>query len=76
MVTLVATILPVLIGGSIIVEVVFDLPGMGKYAYEGLLRRDFHVVMATTLLTGVMTQLGILASDLLYTLVDPRIQAA
>jgi peptide/nickel transport system permease protein len=56
--------------------VVFDLPGMGKYAYEGLLRRDFHVVMATTLLTGVMTQLGILASDLLYTLVDPRIQAA
>jgi peptide/nickel transport system permease protein len=76
MVTLVATILPVLIGGSIIVEVVFDLPGMGKYAYEGLLRRDFHVVMATTLLTGVMTQLGILASDLLYTWVDPRIQAA
>lgn len=76
MVTLVATILPVLIGGSIIVEVVFDLPGMGKYAYEGLLRRDFHVVMGTTLLTGVMTQLGILVSDLLYTWVDPRIQAA
>lgn len=72
--TLLASILPVLIGGSVIVEKVFDIPGMGKYAFEGLLRRDFYIVMATTLLVGVMTQLGILLSDILYSVVDPRIR--
>ena len=46
--TLLASILPILIGGSVIVEFIFDIPGMGKYAYEGLLRRDFSIVMATT----------------------------
>jgi len=72
--TLMASILPVLIGGSVIVEKVFNLPGMGSYAFEGLLRRDFNIVMATTLLGGVMTQLGILMSDVTYSLVDPRIR--
>ena len=73
-VTLFATVLPVLIGGSIIVEKVFDIPGMGKYAFEGLLRRDFYIVMATTIFVGIMTQLGILLSDVTYSLVDPRIR--
>jgi peptide/nickel transport system permease protein len=73
-ITLLATILPILIGGSIIVEQVFDIPGMGKYAFEGLMRRDFSIIMATTLFTGVMTQIGILLSDLAYSWVDPRIR--
>ncbi len=72
--TLLASILPILIGGSIIVEKVFDIPGMGKYAFEGLLRRDFYIVMATTIFVGVMTQVGILLSDITYSLVDPRIR--
>ncbi|MEZ6017934.1 MAG: ABC transporter permease [Planctomycetota bacterium] len=72
--TLLASILPVLIGGSVIVERVFNILGMGSYAYEGLLRRDFYIVMATTLFVGVMTQLGILLSDIMYSLVDPRIR--
>ncbi|MDA1266323.1 MAG: ABC transporter permease, partial [Planctomycetota bacterium] len=72
--TLLASILPILIGGSIIVESVFDIPGMGKYAYEGLLKRDFNIVMATTVFVGIMTQLGILLSDITYSLVDPRIR--
>jgi peptide/nickel transport system permease protein len=72
--TLLASILPVLIGGSVIVERVFDIPGMGSYAFEGLLQRDFAIVMATTLLVAIMTQLGILLSDVLYSLVDPRIR--
>jgi peptide/nickel transport system permease protein len=73
-VTLFASVLPSLIGGSVIVETVFDLPGMGKYAFEGLLGRDIHVVMATTILVALMTQLGILFSDVVYTWVDPRIR--
>ncbi len=76
LVTLFGAVLPMLIGGSVIVETVFDLPGVGKYAYEGLLRRDLSVVMATTLLMGIMTQLGLLLSDLAYGVVDPRIRHA
>ncbi|QDV08260.1 Dipeptide transport system permease protein DppB [Planctomycetes bacterium Poly30] len=72
--TLLASILPILIGGSVIVELIFDIPGMGQYAYQGLLRRDFNIVMATTLFVGVMTQFGILFSDIAYSLVDPRIR--
>ena len=72
--TLLASILPILIGGSVIVEKIFELPGMGQYAFLGLLRRDFSIVMATTLFVGVMTQLGILLSDIAYSLVDPRIR--
>ena len=73
-ITLLAAILPILIGGSVIVEAVFDIPGMGRYAFEGLLRRDFYIVMATTVFVGVMTQFGILFSDITYQLVDPRIR--
>ena len=46
----------------------------GKYAFEGLLRRDFYIVMATTIFVGIMTQIGILLSDITYSLVDPRIR--
>lgn len=73
-VTLFATILPFLIGGSVIVESIFDIPGMGKYAFEGLLQRDYFVVMATTTMSAVLTLAGILVSDLLYALLDPRIR--
>lgn len=72
--TLLASILPILVGGALITEVIFDIPGMGKYAYEGLLKRDFNIVMATTLFVGIMTQFGILISDIAYSLVDPRIR--
>ena len=72
--TLLASVLPVLIGGSIIVEKVFEIQGMGRYAFEGLLKRDFNIIMATTLFVGVMTQFGILMSDITYSIVDPRIR--
>lgn len=75
-ITLMASVLPLLVGGSIVVETVFDIQGMGKYAYEGLLRRDYYVVMSTTIVVGIMTQVGILVSDVVYTLVDPRIRHA
>jgi peptide/nickel transport system permease protein len=72
--TLFASVFPALIGGAVIVETIFDLPGVGRYAYEGLGQRDYFVVMATTTLTGVMTCLGILVSDLLTAALDPRIR--
>ncbi|HZM00143.1 MAG TPA: ABC transporter permease [Planctomycetota bacterium] len=72
-ITVFANILPILISGSLIVEAVFGIPGMGLYAFEGLQKRDYPVVLATTTLSAVMTMLGILLSDLLYAVVDPRI---
>ncbi len=72
-VTLFASILPLLIGGSLIVEVVFDVPGMGRYAFEGLIARDYGIIMATTTFSALMTLVGILLSDIAYALVDPRI---
>src|SRR6185503_13188941 len=72
--TLFASVFPALIGGSVIVEYLFDLPGMGRYAFEGLEQRDYFVVMATTTLSGVMTCLGLLVSDLLTAALDPRIR--
>lgn len=73
-VTLTASILPALIGGSVVVEYVFDVPGMGSWAFDALLKRDVNVLMATTLVSGALTVLGILLSDLLYAAVDPRIR--
>jgi peptide/nickel transport system permease protein len=72
--TLLAGVFPALIGGSVVVETVFDIPGVGRYAYEGLQQRDYFVVMATTTLGGAMTCLGILVSDLLTAALDPRIR--
>jgi len=72
-ITVFATILPVLIGGSVLVETIFNIPGMGLYAYDGLTTRDYNIVMATVTISSFMTLLGFLLSDILYVLVDPRI---
>ncbi len=73
-ITLLASILPILIGGSIIVESVFEIQGMGRYAFEGLVKREYNVIMATALFSALMTILGMLLSDILYAVVDPRIR--
>jgi peptide/nickel transport system permease protein len=72
--TLLGQVLPALVGGSIVVETVFDVPGIGLYAYEGLLHREYNVVMACVLLSALMTVLGFLMSDVLYAWIDPRIR--
>ena len=46
---------------------------MGLYAFEGLVKRDYNVVMATTTFSALMTMVGFLLSDVLYAVVDPRI---
>ncbi|MED5330980.1 MAG: ABC transporter permease, partial [Planctomycetota bacterium] len=72
-VTVFAQVLPILIGGSVIVESIFSIPGMGLYAYEAVVSRDYNVVMATTTLSAIMTMIGFLMSDVLYAVIDPRI---
>jgi peptide/nickel transport system permease protein len=71
--TFLGGVLPALVGGSVVVESVFGIDGLGRYAYEGLLRRDLNVILATTTLSAVLTLLGMLLSDLAYAWVDPRL---
>jgi peptide/nickel transport system permease protein len=74
LITLMATLLPGLLGGTVIVESIFSIPGMGMLAYEAILSRDIPVIMAITTISAVLTLVGILVADLLYSLVDPRIR--
>ena len=73
-ITILAGLLPALIGGSIITETIFNIPGLGRLAYDAVLARDYPVIMAEATLTAVLTMLGILASDIMYAIVDPRIK--
>ncbi len=66
--------LPFLISGSIIVEVIFGLNGMGFTAFEAVTQADYPLVITITALLSIFTMLGILLSDILYALVDPRIR--
>lgn len=72
-ITLLASLLPFLIGGSVIIEYIFNIPGMGLLSYEGVQRREYDLVMTTLMLSAVLTLLGILVSDILYVIVNPRV---
>ncbi len=73
MVTLMGSLLPAMIGGSVIVEQIFSIPGMGKLSFEAVLSRDYPTVMAIAAFDAVLTLVGLFLSDLLYVMVDPRI---
>ena len=72
-VTLMADLLPALIGGSIVIETLFSIPGMGSLGYEAVFSRDYPLIMGIFTVSALLTLVGILISDFLYTLVDPRI---
>ncbi len=74
MLTLFANIFPSMVGGSIIIETIFSLPGMGFLLYQSIYARDYPVMIAVFTLSGFMTILGILFSDILYKKIDPRVQ--
>jgi peptide/nickel transport system permease protein len=74
LITLMASLLPALLGGSVIVESIFSIPGMGLLAFESILSRDIPVIMAITSISALLTLAGILLSDLAYGLADPRIR--
>jgi len=74
LITIFAGILPSLLAGSVIVEQIFSIDGMGKLVIEATMARDRELVLSITLISGLLTLVGYLISDLLYTLVDPRVQ--
>lgn len=72
-VTLMGSLLPGMFGGSVIIENIFSIPGMGQLGFEAVLSRDYPVVLAIATIAAFLTLIGILISDLLYVWVDPRI---
>jgi peptide/nickel transport system permease protein len=75
-VTLMAALFPAILGGSVIVESIFSIPGMGKLGFDSILARDYPTIMGIAVISAFLTLVGILAADLAYTLVDPRITFA
>jgi peptide/nickel transport system permease protein len=72
-VTLLAGLLPGLLGGSVVVEQIFTIPGLGLLGYNAVIERDYPIVMAILTISAVLTMLGVLFSDITYSIIDPRI---
>ncbi|GAA3994441.1 ABC transporter permease [Deinococcus rubellus] len=73
-VAMIGLILPALLSGSVIIESVFGLPGMGRLAVDAALGRDYNTIMAVTLAAGAIVIVTNLMVDLAYTVIDPRIR--
>ncbi len=73
LITLVAALIPNLIGGSVIIESIFSIPGMGELSFKGLVARDYPMIMAVFTISAVLTLVGMLVADMLYAIADPRI---
>ena len=72
-VTILAGLLPAIIAGSVFIETVFTIPGMGFLAFQSLIARDYPTVMAIFTIGSTLSLVGILLADLLLKVVDPRI---
>jgi len=73
MLTLAGLLLPEIIGGSVILEVMFNWPGMGRLFFESMQARDYPTIMALSFLTACLVLLGTLIADMGYALIDPRV---
>lgn len=74
LITLLGLSIPGLIGGSVITESIFAIPGMGKLFFDAVLMRDFPVVMGILTIGAALTLLGNLLADLAYAWADPRVR--
>lgn len=73
-VTKIGLSLPSLLSGSVIIEKIFNWPGLGQLYFSAILERDYPVIMALTLIYSVLTLAGQLLADVLYAIVDPRVR--
>ena len=74
LITLAGFSIPGLIGGSVIFETIFAIPGMGQLFYQGVMSRDYPVVMGILVIGAFLTLIGNLIADVSYALADPRIR--
>jgi peptide/nickel transport system permease protein len=74
MITLLGFLVPALIGGSVIVERIFDWNGVGLLFFRAVAEYDVNAILGLTALTALLTLGGTLAADLLYAWADPRVR--
>lgn len=72
-VTSLASSLGIVLGGSLIVETLFEINGFGKFFYDAVINRDYNVIMFSSLAGSFLTLLGFLVADIAYTILDPRL---
>ncbi|CAN5414600.1 hypothetical protein BH10BAC1_BH10BAC1_04490 [soil metagenome] len=72
-ITVFANVFPAAIGGSVIIETIFTIPGMGSETIYAIQNNNYPMIIAVLTITGFLTLLGYLISDILYAIVDPRI---
>lgn len=72
-ITIFSSLLPAMISGSVIVEYMFNIPGMGRVSYDAVVQRDYPVLFTILLFSAILTMLGNLVADILYAVADPRI---
>jgi peptide/nickel transport system permease protein len=75
-VTVLGLSVPGLIGGSVIVETIFAIPGMGQLMVQSVYERDYPVIMANLVIVASLTLVANLIADLSYSLIDPRIRVS
>lgn len=73
-ITVVGMQIPMLLGGSIVVEQIFNWPGLGLMTMSAILDRDYPVIMAMCLISAIMVLISNLIADVLYAVVDPRVR--
>ncbi len=73
-VTIIGLSIPGLISGSVILETIFSIPGVGRLMVESVFMRDYNVIMAGLFISALLTLMGNLAADIAYRFVDPRIR--
>lgn len=74
LITILAPQIPNLITGTIFIESIFRVPGLGKFFVTSIFRRDYPMIMATLLLVAALWSIVYLLTDILYTVVDPRVR--
>jgi peptide/nickel transport system permease protein len=72
----VVAVLPLLFMGALITESFFGIPGLGSYTIDAINRQDFAIVRAMVFLGSVLYILGLILTDISYTMVDPRVRLA
>jgi peptide/nickel transport system permease protein len=73
-ITILGLSIPGLLGGSIIIETIFAIPGMGQLSYMAVMTRDYPLIMALLVIDAILVLIGNLLADIGYALVDPRIR--
>lgn len=76
LVTLLGLAIPGLLGGSVIMESIFAIPGLGRLFFEAVMGRDYPLIMGMVVMGSILTLVGNLIADLAYASVDPRVRYA